>query len=56
MLDSDVFDQNDAGEFLSIFLDKLETSLKYAGIAKRKHRIRTMQITIVEVMVMHLTS
>ena len=36
MLDSDVFDQNDAGEFLSIFLDKLETSLKYAGIAKKK--------------------
>jgi ubiquitin C-terminal hydrolase len=33
-LGSDIFDQNDAGEFLSIFLDKLETSLKYAGISK----------------------
>ena len=35
MMDSDVFDQNDAGEFLSLFLDKVETSLKYAGTAKQ---------------------
>ena len=35
MMDSDVFDQNDAGEFLSLFLDKVETSLKYAGTANK---------------------
>ncbi len=40
-LGSDIFDQNDAGEFLSIFLDKLETSLKYAGISKGRPLSKT---------------
>ena len=38
MLDSPVFDQNDACEFFSIFADKIECALKYAGITTERKR------------------
>ena len=39
MLDSPVFDQNDACEFFSIFADKIECALKYAGVTIEQQKI-----------------